>query len=160
MMNINMRKGVFAFLSTVSAGAMCAAAPALAQDIDLEEDQDVVVVTGSRIARDPNLTEPLPVQSVDADAIRLSGELDLVDVINDIPALSTSTTTEGSIDGIFSGAVGGSRLNLRGLGAERTLVLVNGQRHVAGNPGTAIVDLNSIPSALVERVDVLTGGAS
>ena len=147
-----------ALFAGVSACALMAA-PAFAQD-EAVEREDRIVVTGSRIARDPNLTEPLPVQSLDAEALRLSGESDITEVINDIPALLTTTTAAGSIDGIFGDAVGGSLLNLRGLGAERTLVLVNGQRHVGGVAGTAIVDINSIPTALVERIDVVTGGAS
>ncbi len=140
-----------------SAAALSANTTAWAQD---DEGDDVIVVTGSRISRDPNLTEPLPVQSIGSEALRLSGETDITEVINDIPALLTATTAAGSIDGIFSGAVGGALLNLRGLGAERTLVLVNGRRHVGGVAGSAIVDINSIPNALVDRVDVLTGGAS
>ncbi|MFD2578307.1 TonB-dependent receptor plug domain-containing protein [Novosphingobium colocasiae] len=55
-------------------------------------------------------------------------------------------------------AVGTNFLNLRNLGADRTLVLVDGRRHVSGSPGTAAVDINTIPTDLVERVDVLTGG--
>ncbi|MEL6370350.1 MAG: TonB-dependent receptor [Pseudomonadota bacterium] len=147
-------------LMGASSMAMAVAAPgAMAQD-DATDGGDEIVVTGSRIARDPNLTEPLPVQSIDSEALRLSGEQDITEVINDIPALLTTTTAQGSIDGIFAGAVGGATLNLRGLGAERTLTLVNGRRHVGGVAGSAIVDINSIPSALIERVDVLTGGAS
>ncbi len=145
-------------LTGASIAALAAVTPAAAQDDTA--DEDTIVVTGSRIARDPNLTAPLPVQSVDSEQIRLSGEVDITDIVNDVPALFTSTTAEGSIDGVFGDAVGGAILNLRGLGAERTLVLVNGQRHVAGVAGSAIVDLNSIPAGLVERVDVLTGGAS
>ena len=144
-------------LSGASAAAIAFSTPAFAQD---DEASDEIIVTGTRIARDPNLTAPLPVQSIGADELRYSGEQDITEVINDIPALLTTTTAAGSIDGIFSGAVGGSILNLRGLGAERTLTLVNGRRHVAGVAGSATVDINSIPSALVENVEVLTGGAS
>ncbi|MEO1015047.1 MAG: TonB-dependent receptor [Pseudomonadota bacterium] len=142
----------------VSATALISATSAVAQDEVDTEDQ--IIVTGSRIARDPNLVSPLPVQSIDADQIRLSGQLDVTDVLNDIPALLTSTPAGQSIDGVFGDAVGGAFVNLRGLGAERTLTLVNGRRHVGGVDGSAIVDLNSIPNALVERVEVLTGGAS
>lgn len=145
--------------SSTSMAVMAAAPSAFAQDAD-QVEEDTIIVTGSRIARDPNLSEPLPIQSLNSDAIRFSGETDLTEVINDIPALLTTTTAAGSIDGIFAGAVGGSTLNLRGLGEERTLTLVNGRRHVGGVAGSATVDINSIPSALVERVDVLTGGAS
>lgn len=137
-----------------------AASPALAQDAETAASDDEIIVTGSRIARDPNLTAPLPIQTVDGEIIRLSGEQDLTEVINDLPALLTSTTAENSLNGIFSGAVGAATLNLRGLGAQRTLTLVNGRRHISGVAGQNVVDVNTIPSALVERIDVLTGGAS
>jgi len=122
------------------------------------ENIEEITVTGSRIARDANLTGALPVQSVDAEEIQLSGEFALADVVNDIPALLSSTTSESSIDSAF--ADGANILNLRGLGANRTLVLVDGRRHVGGVQGSASVDVGSIPMRLVERVEVLSGGAS
>ena len=124
-----------------------------AQEDTIEE----VIVTGSRISRDSNLTGALPVQSVNADDIRMSGEFSITDVVNDIPALLTSVTSEQSID---NGIDGQNTLNLRGLGAARTLVLVDGRRHVGGLQGTSSVDVGSIPMPLVERVEVLSGGAS
>ncbi|MFZ9667891.1 MAG: TonB-dependent receptor plug domain-containing protein, partial [Steroidobacteraceae bacterium] len=112
-----------------------------------------VVVTGSRIPVDPNLVASTPVQFLDASELRLSGEINLAEIVNDIPALVSSTTAENSI-------TGANALNLRGMGGERTLTLVNGRRHVAGFRGTQAVDIGSIPRALVERVEVTTGGAS
>ena len=144
-----------AVLAGASLGVL-AASPALAQDAQSDEQaegQDRIVVTGSRIARDPNLTGAVPVQSLDEETIRLSGELNIADVVNDIPALISSLTAENSNTGANS-------LNLRGLGGERTLTLVNGRRHVAGFRGTQAVDTGTIPRALVERVEVSTGGAS
>lgn len=126
---------------------------ALAQQAVIEE----VLVTGSRIARDSNLTGALPVQSLTAEDIQSSGEFSLIDVVNDVPALLSSLTQETSVD---SGPNGANRLNLRGLGQTRTLVLVDGRRHVGGSQGSSAVDIGSIPAALVERVEVLTGGAS
>ena len=114
---------------------------------------DVIVITGSRIPQDPNLLSSIPVQSLDSEAIKLSGEISLAEIVNDIPALVSSTSVENSVSG-------GSSLNLRGLGAARTLTLVNGRRHVAGFRGTSSVDVGSIPRALVERAEVTTGGAS
>ncbi|MEM6474648.1 MAG: TonB-dependent receptor [Pseudomonadota bacterium] len=121
-----------------------------------------IVVTGSRIARDPNIGAPAPIISVTAEELTQGGTSDVVDTLRDIPALSTSTSSDGSIDGVFSGGlgVGQSALNLRGLGTNRTLVLVNGRRHVSGSAGAQVVDINSIPTALIERVETLTGGAS
>lgn len=135
---------------------------AQAQDNAAAEDetsvQETVIITGSRIQRDPNLGAPVPVQSIDAEAIVTSGEFSLVDVVNDIPALVNSTSSEQSIDSAF--ALGTNVLDLRGLGSARTLTLIDGRRSVAGVEGSAAVDVSSIPAALVERVEVLTGGAS
>lgn len=125
-----------------------------------EEEGTPIVVTGSRIARDPNIGAPAPIVSVSAEELKQAGSADVVDTLRDVPALSTSTSSEASIDGIFSEGVGQSILALRGLGANRTLVLVNGRRHVAGVAGEQAVDINSIPTALIERVETLTGGAS
>lgn len=140
-----------------SAQAQDAPASAGASDED-----EVIVVTGSRIARDPNIGSPAPITAVTAEALTESGTSDVVETLRDIPSLSTSTSAEGSIDGIFSAnvAVGQATLNLRGLGANRTLVLVNGRRHVSGIAGAQIVDINSIPTALIESVETITGGAS
>jgi outer membrane receptor protein involved in Fe transport len=125
------------------------------QNGDLEE----IVATGTRIARDPNLAGALPVQSVSSDMIEASGQFSLSDVVNDVPSLLFSVTSEQSID-TAGVANGGNVLNLRGLGLNRTLVLVNGRRHVGGLQGSSAVDIGSIPNQLVERVEVLTGGAS
>lgn len=129
--------------------ALGVVAPAQAQDTG----EDEIVVTGSRIPQNPNLINSIPVQSVDQQDVKLSGEINLADVVNDIPALIASTTGENSV-------TGANALSLRGLGTQRTLTLVNGRRHVAGFEGSAAVDIGSIPEALVERVEVTTGGAS
>lgn len=139
------------------------AGSALAQDEEVEE----ITVTGSRIARDPNLGSTVAVQSVSSEEIQLSGEMDVTEVVRDIPALITSNTADASVNNTdfdnTSGVVntfGESVLQLRGMGLERTLVLVDGRRHVASSPGTQAVDINTIPQQLIERVEVLTGGAS
>lgn len=150
---------------TVSLGAGFVAGSALAQENDQVEE---IVVTGSRIARDPNLGAPVAIQSVDSQDIKLSGEMDIADIVREIPALLTSNSgdlsTFGSAfdtgAGVVVDAAGEAVLQLRGMGLERTLVLVDGRRHVAGAAGTAAVDVNSIPQPLIERVEVLTGGAS
>lgn len=139
---------------------------ALAQDEEIEE----ITVTGSRISRDPNLGSPVSIQSVTSEDIQLSGKMDVVEVVKEIPALLTSETADSSSsptgsafdsdDSSVLSASGESVLQLRGMGLERTLVLVDGRRHVAGAVGTSAVDINSIPQPLIERVEVLTGGAS
>ena len=123
-----------------------------------------IVVTGSRIAR-PEFAAPNPITSYTAAAIDQSGNTNLTDFLLRVPALSgsldrTQTSGYNSLARNPFGDAGLNELNLRGLGTNRTLVLVDGRRHVAGEFNTAAVDINSIPTDLVERVDVLTGGAS
>ncbi|GGD07494.1 TonB-dependent receptor domain-containing protein [Aquisalinus flavus] len=153
-MKENFKKSILTS-SAIALLASMAVPAAVAQDEEGAESSssDVITITGSRIPQDPNLASSVPVQSVDDEDIRLSGELNLADVVNDIPALISSLTAENS-------ATGANQLNLRGLGANRTLTLVNGRRHVAGFRGSQSVDIGSIPRALVERVEVTTGGAS
>lgn len=129
---------------------------------DAEEKvaEDAIVVTGSRIAR-PELNVANPIVAITAEAIEKSGQTNITDILIRNPALTSSTgsSLSGGADAGF-GATGGNFLNLRALGENRTLVLVNGRRHVAGIPNSAAVDINSIPQDLIEKVDVLTGGAS
>lgn len=124
------------------------------------EPTGAIVVTGSRIAR-PEYEFANPIQSFTAETIIQSGDTNLTDFLVDTPALVGSDTGEanaGSNAGFQSAGL--NNLNLRNLGVNRTLVLVDGRRHVASTPGSAAVDVNTIPTELVARVDVLTGGAS
>ncbi len=119
---------------------------------------EVIQVTGSRIARDVT-TSPAPLIQLTGEDIALSGEPNLVDFLATIPALAGSqvpTDTTGS--SLNNGGL--SLLNLRNLGAVRTLTLVDGRRHVGSQPGALSVDVDTIPSILVERVEVVTGGQS
>ena len=119
-----------------------------------------VTVTGSRIAR-PETDLPNPVISVSSEAIQLSGKTNVAELLTKSPALIGSTVgdqTAGSVPDY--GEVGLNLLNLRNLGVDRTLVLVDGRRHVSGLAGSAAVDIDAIPTDLIEAVDVLTGGAS
>ncbi|WP_137681071.1 TonB-dependent receptor plug domain-containing protein [Aurantiacibacter suaedae] len=123
-------------------------------------DDSIIVVTGTRIKR-PETGSATPVVSVTADNIEQSGEIDLTDLLKQTPALIGSVGSyEAAGSQARTGAAGVNLLDLRNLGANRTLVLVDGRRHVAGVPGEAAVDINTIPTALVERIDVLTGGVS
>lgn len=146
-------------------GLALGATSALAQDAPADEvaaagEADAIVVTGSRIAR-PEADSPNPVTSISSETIRQSGLTNLTDLLVQNPALLGSSTTAdaGGSTALFGG-VGVNLLNLRNLGTERTLVLVNGRRHISGITGTASVDINTIPNALIERIDVLTGGVS
>ncbi len=136
---------------------------AFAQDQQLEE----IVVTGSRIRQNSNATSSQPLATISAEDLTQTSTVDIAEVMNDNPALLSSVTGTNSIDNgannvsdANAGNVGGSALDLRGLGYERTLTLVNGRRHVAGIEGTGSVDISTIPASLIERVEVLTGGAS
>ena len=144
-------------------GAAAQASPAAAAATPAT-DATEIVVTGSRIAR-PEFAAPNPITSYTAAAIDQSGNTNLTDFLLRVPALSSSldrTQTAGynSLARNPFGDAGLQELDLRGLGTNRTLVLVDGRRHVAGEFNTAAVDIGSIPTDLVERVDVLTGGAS
>lgn len=138
-----------ALLSGVAIFAMAAATPALAQSSD-----DEIVVTGSRLVRS-DLSAPSPTTVLPADLVQLSGDTTIEGVINELPQLSagnTSSVNSGGGSGVLTA-------NLRGLGANRTLTLVNGRRFIPAN-GSGNVDLATIPNALVKRVELITGGAS
>ncbi|TPG43042.1 TonB-dependent receptor [Sphingomonas koreensis] len=118
-----------------------------------------IVVTGSRIRR-PNLDSPVPVTSLSGETFFQTGTTSIGDVLNQLPALRSTFSQSNSTR--FLGTAGLSLLDLRGLGTQRTLVLVNGRRHVGGDilsDGTS-VDINTIPTDLIDRVDVVTGGDS
>lgn len=128
-----------------------------AEQTDSDENEEVIVVTGTRI-QNPNVSSPVPVTSVDIGELVGTGNVSLGDALNELPALR-STFSQGN-SSRFIGTAGLSLLDLRGLGTTRTLVLVNGRRHVTAIPGDFRVDVNTIPTDLVERVDVVTGGNS
>lgn len=117
-----------------------------------------IVVTGSRIAS-PTLTSNSPLQIIDAQNIDDSGTANIQDVLLQNPAFGTPAISRSNSNFSTSSA-GVATVDLRNLGSDRTLVLVDGRRFVAGIPGSATVDLNTIPAQFIERIDVLTGGAS
>ncbi|MEO5972405.1 MAG: TonB-dependent receptor [Sphingomicrobium sp.] len=120
----------------------------------VEQAQDIVV-TGSRIPQ-PNLEAQAPVTVVTNQDIKLSGATRIEDLLNSLPSVSAEQAS-----GVSNGASGTATVDLRGLGSKRTLVLVNGRRLVPGDPFTpSSADLNFIPSSIIKRVEVLTGGAS
>ena len=118
-----------------------------------------IVVTGSRIRR-PNLESVVPVTSVGGEEFFETGQTSVGDTLNELPALRSTFSQANSTR--FLGTAGLNLLDLRGLGTQRTLVLVNGRRHIASNVlGNAVeVDVNTIPTDLIERVDIVTGGNS
>ena len=146
-------------------GLAAVAMPAHAQDAGSADDEEAtaeetaspIVVTGSRIAR-PTLSSPVPLTTVTAEELTQQGDISLGDALNDLPSLRTTFSQGNSTR--FIGTAGLNLLDLRGLGTARTLVLVNGKRHVTASPGDYLVDVNTIPVDLLERVDVVTGGNS
>ena len=118
-----------------------------------------IVVTGSRIRR-PNLESALPVTSVSGSEFFETGNVSVGDTLNDLPALRSTFSQSNSTR--FLGTAGLNLLDLRGLGTVRTLVLQNGRRHVGGDVLSSGVtpDVNTIPTDLIERVDIVTGGNS
>lgn len=117
-----------------------------------------VEVTGSRIAS-PNAESPSPLQVLNAADIAASGVNNLQDLLLQNPTLGSPTYSRTNTAFLTSGA-GVATVDLRNLGTARTLVLVNGRRFVSGVPGSSAVDLNAIPTDFIERVELLTGGAS
>lgn len=120
---------------------------------------DLIVVTGSRI-KQPNLESPIPIVSVSGDAIRAAGQVSVGDFLNNLPSLRSTFSQSNSTR--FLGTTGLNLLDLRGLGTQRTLVLINGRRHVGSdilNNGVS-PDVNTFPTDLIDRVDIVTGGSS
>jgi outer membrane receptor protein involved in Fe transport len=152
--------GLMVFTSGFTASGALAQEGAPANGDADERTMDEVVVTGTRI-KQSELGFANPVTTFSSENILQSGKTDLADFLSQSPALVGSITgdlTAGSYPGF--GEVGLNLLDLRHLGVDRTLVLVDGRRHVAGLAGSAAVDVDSIPTDLLEAVDVLTGGAS
>lgn len=118
-----------------------------------------IVVTGSRIAR-PNDNSTVPITSISGAELEQTGRVSIGDVLNDLPALQSTFSQANSTR--FLGTAGLNLLDLRGLGTQRTLVLVNGRRQVGSDILNNAVspDINTFPTDLIERVDVVTGGDS
>jgi outer membrane receptor protein involved in Fe transport len=143
-------------------------APAMAQSTDTppapavekdEADGESILVTGSRIRR-PNLESTVPVTSIAGEQFFQQGQTSVGDTLNDLPQLRSTFAQQNP--GLGIGIAGLNLLDLRGLGTQRTLVLVNGRRHVPADilNNAVSVDTNTIPNDLIERVDIVTGGNS
>jgi outer membrane receptor protein involved in Fe transport len=146
--------------TTVLAGVLAVSAPAFAQSSAEPEATQVeeIVVTGSRIRRDPT-TAPTPIIQISGDQLMETGLTTVIDYLATIPALSNSlvpsdTTGSGLNDG------GLELPNLRSLGTGRTLTLIDGLRHVGSSAGSLAVDVSTIPRLLIENIEIVTGGAS
>ncbi|WP_138379694.1 TonB-dependent receptor domain-containing protein [Luteithermobacter gelatinilyticus] len=145
----------FAVLGTLSvATTPFTAIAAEEEELTLEE----VVVTGSRIKR-KDLTAPSPVTLLDSNDVKVSGLNHVGELLNRLPSAGVPPVSDTNSN-FTTTATGATILDLRDLGSERTLVLVNGRRHVGGLAGGPQVDVAMIPTAMIDRIEVVTGGAS
>lgn len=144
-------------IATLTAPALAqqAAPPAGAPEASDNSDE-VIIVTGTHIAR-PQIESAVPVAVVSATSIQDAGQTNVLDALRDLPIAGQSLGTSAS--NFQNSGNGEATVNLRNLGSSRTLVLINGRRSV-GVPGTSAVDLNNIPTDLIDHVEVVTGGAS
>ena len=152
---------LFASVFLAAVPAQQAAAPADQAAAPLQE----VVVTGSRIPVPANITATSPTTIVSSQDIRLQGNTDITDLMNSLPQNIIGANADfGNTSSPLTSTGGFTTVDLRGLGPQRTLVLVNGRRLGTGDPSTSnqnvAPDIDQIPVPLIERVDVVTGGAS
>src|SRR5579862_3354548 len=166
---MNRLKCCFRPLCWAAAFAVVSAAPVFAQDQPAAADETAnlqeVVVTGSRIAA-PNEQSASPIQVLSTQAIQNTGRNDISDVLNQLPQIFNNDLGQdlGNRTSGLTTAGGVATADLRGLGPNRTLVMVDGRRLGQGSPYTFIQqpapDLDQIPLYMIDRIEVLTGGAS
>ncbi|MFK7888679.1 MAG: TonB-dependent receptor plug domain-containing protein [Gammaproteobacteria bacterium] len=144
------------FVSAATLALAGIASPAIGQETD-DEDANVeeVTVTGSRLQANPNLSAATPVLSVTGEEAQIRGNIRVEDFINVLPQVFAGQASE-----VSNGATGTATLDLRGLGSVRTLVLIDGRRLPYGSSSTVSANVDLVPIQMVERVDILTGGAS
>jgi iron complex outermembrane receptor protein len=150
------RQRLLATTIITGAAMLALSAPALAQTAAEEPGVTVddVVVTGSRIARQ-DYKSASPIVTVDAQDFQATGSVTIETLINDLPQFSPSITSTSN-----NPSNGGqANINLRNLGSNRTLVLLNGHRIVPSNSDGS-VDVNLIPTALIKNIEIISGGAS
>ena len=137
-------------------GALVSGHTALAQDTSSEIEE--VTVNGSRIQRD-GYAAPTPVSVLNSDEIDAVAPANIVDFVSTLPSIQGTATASTNSGSLSNGQAGIATLNLRSLGANRTLVLLDGQRSVT-SATTGLIDINTFPQSLISRVEVVTGGAS
>lgn len=145
-------------LLTIAAPAWAQTTPDTSGDVAAApEEATEVTVTGSRIAR-PEVDSPSPVTAIDSTQLLQRGAANVSDIINELPQVGIGSTRTNT--NFLTSGTGISTINLRSLGANRTLTLVNGRRFISGFAGDSSVDINNIPIDLIERTDLVTGGSS
>lgn len=155
------RPGSIALAVAAILGAAAAQAAVQAPADDTAAELDTITVSSSRIKRQDGFAEATPVSVIGAEALKREARVDIADLIRQMPAFgSSSSPSNGRNQSLVTAGTGGLNLvNLRNLGFNRTLVLFDGQRVGASNIAGG-VDMSTIPTSLVERVEVVTGGAS
>ncbi|TAJ69924.1 MAG: TonB-dependent receptor [Phenylobacterium sp.] len=158
-MKVQMNTKLRSALLMSAASASLLAAPSIAQAQTAGEGVDVgeIVVTGSRIRRD-TFSSPQPLSVVTAQAIRESGNTSIGDILLDQPSINPNQNQQNTSSTLF--LAGQTRADIRGLGATRTLVLMDGRRLPFSDASSPAVDLNTIPSLMVERIETVPGGVS
>lgn len=128
-------------------------------DVAFIDPADLIIVTGSRISA-PNLQSVVPITSISGEQFFEQGNTNVGDTLNNLPQLRSTFAQQNP--GLGIGIAGLNLLDLRGLGTQRTLVLVNGRRHVPADILNNAVspDVNTIPNDLIERIDIVTGSNS
>jgi len=144
-------------LALLVSATTAVALPAAAQQSAEPKSVERIAVTGSKIKRIGELS-PTPVTVISGDTMVDAGITNVGELLSDMPNAVPGLSPETTNNTLF--ASGLNLTALRNLGYNRTLVLVNGRRFVGSNPGNTAVDLNNIPSAMIERIEVTTGGAS
>lgn len=132
------------------------AAQQTSEDEGSEKRVEEIIVTGSRIAVDSNYSSPSPVTTIEPDIIDQRGTVRVSDLLNKLPQVQGDFGATSD----FGGLGGITTVDLRGLGPERTLVLVDGKRLPFGSPLAAPPDISWIPPQLIKRIDIVSGGAS
>lgn len=152
--SIRTRHALLAASVVAGASALFSSQAALAQPENIEE----IAINGSRIQRD-GYSAPTPVSVLNLDEINAVAPTNITDFMRTMPSIQGTATASSNSGSLSNGQAGIATLNLRSLGANRTLVLLDGQRSVT-SAATGLIDINTFPQALISRVEVVTGGAS
>lgn len=143
----------------VGAGAAATiSAPAFSAEEESVKDVERIEVTGSRIKR-TEMEATSPIVTISETVIEITGANNVATFINELPSAGVPGTTD-TASNFRTSTTGLSTVDLRNLGSQRTLILVNGRRHIGGSAGSPTVDVSMIPVDMVKRVEVVTGGAS
>lgn len=149
--NFSLRSALF--LGAATAAALSISVPASAAETE------TVTVTGTRIPVTSNIAAPTAVTTISSENLQMTGSVNVADILRTVPSFGVSGLSTANSN-FFTTSAGMNTLELRNLGESRTLVLVNGVRHVAGASGSSAVDFNTVPTDMIDHIDVITGGAS